>query len=446
MANAFDQFDAPVAAPASNAFDQFDQPGYTSQFFPVSVNGNGHYSLAVPGLLQRAYSAATAPGDVLTGKAQTPYSPGATSTQPSPDLLNRATDFASFFGPQSAALRAGEMIPGELASRSAPSAQELKNVAGAGYDAARASGATVPGQDIADAARQVQQTLQGDHGIIAKTAPKTYAILDELANPPAGAVGTYTGLEAARRGLGAISGEAGTEGLAGRTAVRGLDPLIDSMAPDAAAARANYAAAQRSNDLTGTLDRANTGILERAETRAQASNSGRNIDNAIRQRVASLLEKPSEVSGFSDPEIEALKSIVAGGPAQNTARFVGNLLGGGGGLAHMLTGAMGGAGAAHLGGGLLETALGAAIPPAIGYGAKTLENTLAQRALGRADEMTRMRSPLADSLLSAGGLWAPSTSRNQAVVRALLPGLLSPPAPAQPATPGLLDFLARGGA
>ncbi len=418
------------------ANEPLDTEEYTGSILPMRRDAQGGLHLAVPGLISglfdTAASAVAAPGDAYMGRLPTPYTQvRVPSNDPesvgiaalrnvgvpatggiAPDAINRAIDFASIFGGQpGVASRAGELMPGEIAAATpVPSAQALKQAAGAGYDAARASPLTVPGSDIADMAQQLQGQLASEHGVIPKTAPKTYAILDELANPPFGAEGNYSGLEAARRGLSSIAGEGGTEGYAAQRAIPQLDQFIDSISPTAADARANYAAAMRSNDLTGTLDRANTGILERATTRAEATHSGTNIDNAIRQRVASLLEKPSEVGGFSDPEIAALQNVVAGTFPQNAARRVGNVLGGGGGLGQLA--ALGGGAllGGHVIGGVEGPALGAMLAPAIGTSAKGLENVLARRSLNNVDELVRQRSPLYDAMSSQ--MPSPSLSGN----------------------------------
>ncbi len=200
----------------------------------------------------------------------------------------------------------------------------------------------------------------------------------------------------------------------------------------------------RSNSLTGDLSRANTGILEQAEARAHASHSGSNIDNAIRQRVASLLQSPERLQGFSQPEIDALNDVVQGGLVRNTARRVGNYFGGGGGLGSLAATAAGAALGGHLMPGIEGTALGAAVPTAVGVSAKGLENALARRSLGGVDEMVRARSPLAETL---AGTTVPAMRSNTAALRATLPTALSPQQfpPALNTSP-LARFIAAGGA
>jgi hypothetical protein len=289
-------------------------------------------------------------------------------------------------------------------------------------------------------AQQVQQTLQNEHGIIEKTAPKTYSILNEMTNPPQGGIGTYSGLEAARRGLSGISTEGGTEGFAAQKAIPELDKFIDWISPEAATARANYAAAQRSNALTGDLDKANTGILEQAEARAHASHSGMNIDNATRQRVASFLQNPQNLYGYSPEEIAALNNLVRGGAVQNTARRIGNTFGGGGGLGSLFAAGLGATVGGNLMPGVEGTALGATLPTALGMSAKGLENTLARRRLSVVDEAVRARSPLAQQMQSQ---MLPAMGLNNAYMRSLALAPTPQQAPQQAPMSSLADILAR---
>lgn len=438
--------------------EQLDAPQeYTGSIIPMRLDAQGNRHLAVPGIISglfdTAASAVAAPGDAYAGRIQTPYTQP--QTQPSntqqginalaavplggSDPINRAIDFASVLAPTSVASRAGELVPGaSIAATQTPTAQELKGAATAGYKAARESPLTVPAEEIAQMANGIQNQLVNTHGIIPETAPKTYAVLDKLANPVAprageSVAGNYIGLAAAREGLSKIAGDGSTEGFAAQQAIKQLDPYIDSISPTAADARANYAAAMRSNDLTGTLSRANTGIGEKAEGRGHATGGG-SIDNRIRSGVESLLEKPQDVSGFSDAEIAALKDVVKGTPTQNIARKVGSALGGIG-LGQMVSIGAGSLLGGHFLGPEHGATYGAMIGPAIGASAKGLENFLASRSLGNVDELVRQRSPLYQAMAQQAPI--PALGSNIAGTRALLASLLGEPKSAPPLTTGM---------
>lgn len=436
-------FTAP-SAPGIAAPEGFTpQPAYSGSILPFSRDASGKISFdSNAGILGSLASALTAPADVYTGRLPIMDASG----QPNPQMIDRAINFAALASPPSPAGVSGAMIPGESrASVGAPSATQLKAAGGAAYNAIRDTGYEVTGQSIGDLASGLKTNLTAESGIIGKNAPKTFGILDELANPPQGSTVGFPAIQAARQGLRDISMEGGTEGKAARAAISAIDGFLASPPPAAAVAgtappeavaqmfrdaNANYAAAQRSNSLTGELTRGNTGIAEQAEARAHASHSGQNIGNSIRQRVASFLQNENNLAGFSQPEIDALNGVVQGSRLQNAARYGGNLLGGGGGIGGAVIGALMGH---YLGGGGEE---GMLLGLTGGRALKGIDNALALRGLNAVDEMVRARSPLAAQI---GAQYAPAIGRDQAIWKAILqPGLLGPqPQPTPPAT-GLL--------
>lgn len=461
------------------------QQPYRFNTLPLSVDAKGNYAPAVPGLIKNLYDTAvsgiTAPADVLSGALPTPYTvtqrpgtgvdgkPARYDANLNPDpAINRAADFAMTFG---ADIAPGELAPGTITkSQGAPSATQLKQAGGAGYDAFRASDLQIPQADAAQLAEGMKGLITSEKGIIAESAPQTFATIEKLvANPSTGDL-TAPAIMAARMGLSGLSAAGGTEGEAARTALRAFDTFFDkasekgsvagTFTPEQASAidtlrtaNANYGAAQRSNDITGEFNRGNTGFVERADARAHATHSGQNVDNAIRQRVASFLQNDKNLAGFSPDEIAALNNVVEGSRTQNALRRGGNLLGGGQGMHGGMLGTVG----AVLGGGLggAEGAgVGAAIPLVGGALAKTLENALARRSLNPVDEMVRSRSPLAEAMAGID-LRQPNYWQNNAALRTMLPNLRFAPGTFNPApqpVPSplqgqrLVDFLAAGGA
>src|SRR5690348_7716165 len=107
------------------------QQPYTGSILPFSTDAQGKTSFdpnagflgGFLGGIKRLAQAAMAPGDVYSGKLPTPYS-GSGSSEASPEVTNRALDFAMAFSPTSAALRAGEIIPGAAFHTSVPTAQQ----------------------------------------------------------------------------------------------------------------------------------------------------------------------------------------------------------------------------------------------------------------------------------------------------------------------------------
>lgn len=429
---------------AAYTAQQPSKPSYSGSILPFSRDAQGAVSFdsnaGILGMAKRAFggieSAVALPGDVYTGKTPIVGPDGNIN----PEVINRSAELASLATPVNPGIRAGDRaIPGAIKTLvrekpKVPTTEELAAVGKADITAARNSGLEVTSDSVANWSRKTQQDLF-ESGIHPVDAPATYAKLRELETAPAGSFATSSNLQSLRESLGHtaqnFNPQAAKDQVAASRSIGGLDKLIPSLDEASVVAgtpaatqklfdtgRGNYAAAMRSNDLTGVLDRANTGILERAEVRAQAANSGRNLDNTIRQKIASLLEKPKEVSGFSDPEIAALNDAVAGSRTRNTARYVGNLAGGGGGIGQAFISALG----ASLGApfGAAGAMIGASVPVAAGAGAKTIANILAKRSLKGVDELIRQRSPLYEDALANAPLVADDLGKREALVKILM--------------------------
>lgn len=378
------------------------------------------------------------------------------------NVVPAATEAAMLASPVNPAMRAGErLIPGmgqalRPAKPVVPTTQELARAGGADIKAAQMVPVDIAPGAVADYSRKVQQQLF-DGGIHPVDAPNTFAKLKELENAPSGASFTTSNLQSLRESLRAtaqnFNPNAAKDQLAASRAIKGFDDFLPDVAPkdvmvgpapttpvtpqqlvaralegkrEAGRAadmfergRGNYAAAMRSNDITGALDRATTGILERAEGRAQAANSGRNLDNTIRSKVESFIEKPKEVSGYSDAELSALEGVRDGGAVRNVARSVGNWLGGGGGLGQTTLASLAGAGG-YAAGGIPGAIIAGSIPFGVGRGARSIANALAKRDLAKADELIRMRSPMYEERAANPGSEVVSPEGRAAVLRALM--------------------------
>jgi hypothetical protein len=295
-----------------------------------------------------------------------------------------------------------------------PTSEELRAASDFGYNAARNNPLTVSADSVKNLAATIQHGLE-QKGIIGEFAPDTYAVLKQLQRPEAGAYATGSNLISAREALRNASQNFTNprEAKAANEAIALLDRFIEKPPAEsvlagspaefsqiARDARGNYAASRRSDQITGQL--------EEAQGNAAAANSGQNIGNAIRQRFNAIVKSDKQSSGFSPAEIEQAKAIRDGTALGNAARFTGNLLGGGGGLGSVISSA---AGAAAFG------PFGAALPIA-GYGLKKLSDASINRQVKILDEMTRARSPLAQS---SGGAMSPADQLKQILmIRSLL--------------------------
>jgi hypothetical protein len=424
------EVDAPDETQAISAFKKMqgvampteaEDKSYTGAILPFSVDAQGNKSFdSDAGLLGSLKRSFMLPGDVYAGKVDPMSEEG----------IGRALEFATTFASPSPAIRAGDRaIPGtSLAMRRGkvepPSAEALKEAARVGYDQVRDAGVDYSAKSVQTLARAAQSELEKD-GILKELAPKSFSILDKLSNAPEGAVAPISGIEAARRAFGNAAKDFAnpTEQLAAKRVMERLDQFV--MDPDASsvvagaageagsvlkAARGNYAAAKRSGSLTG--------VQEAAELRAAAANSGQNVGNSVRSRIASLLLKPKEAAGFTEAEIGQLNKVARGSRTANTTRVIGNLLGGGGGLGAGFTAAAG-AGAGAMTGSPAATVAGAALPLA-GAASKQISNILTERALAVADKMTRSRSPLYAKMQDEAPMEVISPEMRAALVKALL--------------------------
>lgn len=344
-------------------------------------------------------------GDVAAGRTNAMV-PDTGQGVTNPVVENAAKTLAPFAMPLTPGLRAGEGWAAAQTGRgfrrelpAVPTAEELRAAGSAGYDQARAMGVDYHPQAVAQMASTLRAELEQD-GINPIVAPKSFKLLQMLEQPPPGAGASLGGLDTARKAfrLAARDFSNPTEQLAATKIIQQLDRFTEN--PDAASvvagpaaaagavqkdARGNYAAAMRSRTFAGKQDQ--------ATLHAGASNSGANLDNALRQRVRDVLKSDKASAGYSDEELAAMRRFVIGDKSRNTLRKIANAFGGGGGLGTMATAAAGFGSGGYLAGGPTGAVAGVALP-VLGWGAKKAENMLAKKGMGQIDEQLRMRSPL----------------------------------------------------
>lgn len=318
----------------------------------------------------------------------------------------------------------------------APSSGELDAAGNAGYDALRLRGPEIDSTVIADRARQL---MRGEFGRLhpEKSATQTYGQLDDMLNPNRSWT-TMSELMATRDRLNALARNpnAGSDAPAAGKVVREIEDLLGSlntgntrpnaatarpMAPDEVSttldnARRNIGAAKRSERLVGNPDEdvATLGLLPRAEA------SPSSIDQALRVEARNMMRSRKQMTGFSQEESDALAAVRDPSGLRSGLSWVGRLGSPSGSL-----------GTAWLGNKIGELFgapwVGMAAGPAIGVGSRLAAGELARRSLRAVDEMVRSRSPLMDQM-RLGQPAVPGLTRDEAVIRALVPGLLAMPA------------------
>lgn len=395
---------------------------YSGSYLPFSVDaaGNGRFD-SNTGLLGAAKRIVGLPGEVYRGEVD----------PNSPEGIDRALEMAMGVSPVNPAFRAsGAILAGgkpnlKPAKVQPPTAAELKDEAKAGYNAFNDLNVEYDSAAVQRLAEGSQLDLERQ-GFRKKNAPKTFDILKALSNPPENSVATNVDLHAAIKAAqkagqdfnnptDQAGGRAIREALRGFIAKPGDESVLRGPADRAGAilreADGNHAARKRAEDIAA--------LLEKGERRAAASNSGQNIGNTLRGRVASTLDAAKRSQGYNADEIAALNQISNGSRTANATRWLGNFAGGGGGLAaQTATGIGGAAGFATFG--PLGAIAGAAAVPVVGGIAKGTSNRLTKKALRKFDEGSRKRSPLYERMQANAPLVAQGVNSREALIKALL--------------------------
>jgi hypothetical protein len=314
------------------------------------------------------------------------------------------TEFAA-----SLALPMPKRIPFPAPKVAAPTMQELRTTAQAGYQSPEVAAVTLDPAGVSRLAQDIEGGLKSGtlnmapgavpRPVIRQLAERTFGVIDEAkANPQDFA--TLTSLDGLRK----LFGEAAntldkTDRMAAVRAKKAIDSYLDDLsaggprAADVVAgdmsaagpilkeARGNTAAAE-SADL---LDQKQL----RAELRAAAANSGQNVTNALRSRVADILLNPAERRGYSAPELAMMQRIVNGSSVENIIRGTGKVLGGGGGMHSFI------AGIPTMG-----------VAPAVGFALTKLSNGMTRANVAKLNEMVRMDSPLGRQISAPLEDWA----------------------------------------
>lgn len=312
-----------------------------------------------------------------------------------------------------AALAAGPAAGRVMAGRSAaPTTEALKDASKATYNSPAVRQTGLPVNDVRTVGNNAIGKLQND-GFDPINTPDTFRMLARMDGMNAPTVGDVHNLRKgfSRIGQGHVVTNPSETAAAGM-ATRQLDDYLDTVSPALRDANANYGAAKRSEKVAEAL--------AKAENNAGGANSGQNIDNATRQAIKAILNNPRQRRGFNEAELAQMKQVVRGTATGNTARYIGNLLGGGGGMGQLVTaGALGGGGYA-----LGDTQGGmAGVAAAIvgGRALKGVANASTARQAAILDDMVRSRAPLAKNKplqISAD---------REAIARALLRGSAASP-------------------
>jgi len=396
-------------------------PVYHGAMLPWSRDSSGHtyFDPWGAGPLASMKQAFTLPQRVYSGETPMPrtFDPSVVSRAQTSPIMGETLNMADSmpFGPHiNPAIRSGDkIIPGvgrnpdlSLVTPSGPKLLETgaKQIEGfktmqIPYDPAYI------GNQLAT---QMEQAAL-ERGVLPPNSKELYAAIRALRNytpkgndPNATTSFSPANLIAVRENLASLFGKPSEHQKGVSAAFRVLNDFIEKPPPEAVLAgapafltkygpelysrgRGNYAAGSRDADLAA--------IQDAAGLRAKSVNSGLNEDASIRSRITSAILNAKKVKGYTPEEKAMLRAVPEGDTANNVKRYLGNFLGGGGGLGAHLSSAAGVAAGQLAGMGNLSWLM-APIPPAIGAALKQSAGTGTKEALEAARAAIRQRSPL----------------------------------------------------
>ncbi len=276
-------------------------------------------------------------------------------------------------------------IANSLATRAArkaiPDEQAVRAAGNAAYDAAEQAGVVFTPR-AAEALRGNVTARLADMGYDPALQPGAAAVVRRLEDLQGQNV-TLKGLDTLRKvaSNGYVPGNASNNRAISQI-IDEIDNLVANPAADdilAGNAQAGAEALATARDMWSRQAKADrvSGAVSAAELRAGSTGSGGNVDNATRQNLRRILEKPR---GFSQAEQDALRTAVMGSRTQNALRLAGKLSPSGNGLMAAL----------GIGGTMVNPAIGALSLG--GMAAKTAADAITQKNVQR----------LAETLLSGG--------------------------------------------
>jgi hypothetical protein len=262
-----------------------------------------------------------------------------------------------------------------------PSMDELNALKTAAYEKADQAGVVYTPDAVSKLSGNIKQVF-ADRGFLPANEPGAAAVLNQIDNLQGQNV-TLKGLDTLRKmaGNAYIQGNKSNNALTSEI-INQIDNLMtspgskDVLMGDAQAGM--QALSQARNLASRTIKAEKIGeAMSKADLRASSTGSGGNVDNATRQNLRRILEKPR---GYTPDERAALEKVVRGTPTQNALRLAGKLSPSGNGLMAAL----------GIGGTMVNPMVGLASLG--GMGAKTV-----------ADSMTGMNAQQLLNIIAAGG-------------------------------------------
>lgn len=329
------------------------------------------------------------------------------------DRIRSAAMGGAVGGVAGGALRAGANALGSRAAAKAiPSNDQLRQAASAAYQKADDAGIIIKPQATIRLARDIVDDLT-EFGYDPALQPGVKVIIDRIQGLQGQNV-TLKGMDVIRRvaANAAQSFDNPSQQKIARKIIDRIDDHIDGLTPTdvlAGNTRAGLPALKQGRELWGRLRRSEMvdSAVAKADLRAASTGSGGNVDNATRQNVRRLLEKPR---GLSDAEKKAANAVVRGTVPQNALRLAGKLSPSGNGLMAAL----------GVGGAMVNPLVGVASLG--GMAAKSVADRMTVKNVERLSQIIRSGGKSAKELatLARGGqLSIPQVARVEALAKML---------------------------
>jgi hypothetical protein len=320
------------------------------------------------------------------------------------DLTQRASDAAvggAVSGTLGGLIAGVGRVVGGKAPSAAPSVEELKAAAKQGYRSAAVRELEMDSQAVSNAASGIRAKLDAE-GFDEIIATKAQAILKKLENAPEGSTVTGLNLHSIQKTLGKAAGSMDPqEKAAASMALREFNDFLENVPASKVIKGSADDFVEKIREANGNYSRAMQASnidqkVIQAETRAAAANSGMNVANTIRQRMADVKLNPKQNRGMHPDDIAAAGDIAEGTKAGNLVRTLGNMAGGGGGIGTLVAGAAGMGAAGAYSGDPSNSFMGLALP-AFGIAMRKMGNRMTLQQAESLSEAIRTRAPLASA-------------------------------------------------
>jgi len=431
---------------------------YRGSVLPLTrdAKGNIHFDPINAGPIGAIKQAFTLPGRVASGETPMPstFDPAVNDPRAGP-IMEEARNFAGAFNPVNPMIRSGDrflpgatMRPKDMTLAVTPSGPELVGKGVGQINTYR--GLPIPynphyvGTTFADALENRLVSGGGDFkgGVFEEDAPGLYKTIRRLrqftphSDDPTATISLGpNNLIALRENIANKFGAPGENQRGVGEAFQAVNDLIERPSPEAIVAGATPAQTLeknllatyggglygegRANASAGLRDADLAAIQRAAKFRTDSANSGQNLDNSLRSRITSAILNAKKLKAFNKSEEAMLEDVPEGSLPTNAARFAGNMLGGGGGLAGTLTTGLGVGAGQFAGAGDLSWLLGPMLPAA-GNALKRWAGKSTNEALDEVRQATRQRSPMFRDMLPGQDLYPTSDSKRDAMSRTLM--------------------------